>query len=137
MKSLILHCSKFNSEFKSLATRPKNIEPETVNQTKWEHNESVVALITVEKEDNIETISSQMAEELKNILKDLGKESLVIVPFAHLSNNIADHRSALSFLDLLEDKLKGFKISRVHFGSHKSLLLDIPGHVGNVRFREF
>ena len=39
--------------------------------------------------------------------------------------------------DIEENLKKEFNVMRAHFGSHKELLLDIYGHPGNARYREF
>ena len=66
--------------------------------------------------------------------------SLVICPFAHLSNNLASTDDALDILNCVEETLKSepdFNVIRTHFGSDKTLLIDVYGHAGNVGFREF
>lgn len=69
--------------------------------------------------------------------RDTSHESVVIFPFGHLSNRLADSGTTLGALNLLELQLEGLRIRRAHFGSDKKLLLDIFGHKGNVRYREF
>ncbi|MCA9352070.1 hypothetical protein KC866_01640 [Patescibacteria group bacterium] len=139
MKSLITHCRNFKSEFDGFADRPQGIVPQELKEDKWQETEAVVAFITVEDRDRIKEVSQLMVEELYLIANEFGRKKVVLIPFAHLSSNIANYKDALSFLDYLEEglKQKELDITRVHFGSHKSLLLDIPGHTGNIRFREF
>jgi len=70
--------------------------------------------------------------------KEVGHKNIILLPFAHLSNRLADSGKSLKILVNLESLLKkDFNVIRSHFGSHKSLLLDIYGHPGNVRYREF
>jgi threonyl-tRNA synthetase len=72
-----------------------------------------------------------MSQEVKH-------KNIVILPFAHLSNNLANSEDGIKAIDFIEEKLKqDYHVIRAHFGSHKSLLLDIYGHPGNARYREF
>jgi len=63
----------------------------------------------------------------------------MISPFVHLSNKIARPEVAKQLYELLIDKFidLDFVIKSSHFGYHKSLLLDIKGHPGSFRYREF
>lgn len=138
MKVLLLSCKHFNTKIKKLATRPESIKPEPINKKEYYTDKSIVVLITVEREDNIKDISNKLLEDIKTFSKDTGIKTIVLFPFGHLSNNLASSEETIGFLDLLENKLTdGFEIVRIHFGSHKSLFLDVFGHQGNVRFREF
>ena len=78
-------------------------------------------------------------EEIKKMCKEVKRNKVVIVPFAHLSNNLGNTKESLEILKKIETKLKRsrLKTMRAHFGSNKSLHLDIYGHPGNARYREF
>lgn len=138
MKALIFHCKEYKTEIVELANRPIKIKPEQIKNKQQKCKDCIVALITVEKGDQIEKFTSQMAEEIAKASNDVGNRNIAIVPFAHLSNNIAESADSLRALNMIENVLKNnFDVIRSHFGSHKSLLLDVYGHPGNVRFREF
>jgi threonyl-tRNA synthetase len=138
MKALIFHCKEYKTEIFELANRPARIKPEEAKYKKQECEDCVVAFITIEKGDKSENFSLQIADEIAKMSKDVGDKNIVIVPFAHLSNNLAESKDSLEALDRIEEMLKNnFNVIRAHFGSHKSLLLDVYGHPGNVRFREF
>lgn len=78
-----------------------------------------------------------MAVEVEKMILETGHDNVVIAPFAHLSSDLAPSDVALQLLNSLTEKLQHHNITRTHFGSDKELLLDIFGHPGNVRFREF
>lgn len=138
MRALIFHCKEYRTEIFEIANRPNRIKPEKIKERRQECKDCIVAFITVEMGDIIEKFSHQMADEIYKAGKEVGEQNIAIVPFAHLSSNIARSENAIEALNTIENILKNdFKIIRSHFGSHKSLLLDVYGHPGNVRFREF
>lgn len=137
MKVLLLSCKNFNSKIKKLATRPETIEPEPITQKEYKTDKSIVALITVEENDNLLDCSEKLKNEILIFSKDTGIQKIVIFPFGHLSNKLASSEETKNFMNLIQNKLLNFEVIRVHFGSHKALLLDVYGHKGNVRFREF
>lgn len=138
MKSLIFHCKEYKSSFVKLADRPKKIEPEEVKKDGITNSNCIAVFICVEEGDSIENQVLPLIEEIRKIAKDLGRYNIQITPFAHLSNKLASSKEAMAALNLIEEKLQqDFEVLRDHFGSHKTLLLDVFGHAGNVRFREF
>lgn len=71
---------------------------------------------------------------------EIKRNTVVILPFAHLSKKLATDSESKRALDIIENTLKQntrLKILRDHFGSHKEVLLHIYEHAGNVRYREF
>ena len=94
-------------------------------------------MVTVEvKDDN--SIFKKAKKEIQKFAEDTKSENIVLMPFVHLSNNIADSEKCMEAVDFLSGALQGnFKILRSHFGYHKELLIHTFGHKTNVRFREF
>ena len=138
MRALLFHCQNYAVKIGRLANRPKDITPEMVNEKEQNCKDCVVALITVEKEDNIEHFSSQLIDDIIKMSQEVGHKNIVLLPFAHLSNNLSKAKDGIQAIALIEDKLKkDHNVMRAHFGSHKSLLLDIYGHPGNARYREY
>ena len=138
MKSLLFSCRNVNSKIKELATRPVEVEPEPVTQTEYAAEKAIAVFVTVEKGDDIKTCAKKLTEEVRKFCLDTGMKKVVLFPFAHLSSNIAPSMDSRACIDFIEKDLKSdLEILRVHFGSHKSLLLDVHGHKGNIRFREF
>ncbi len=138
MRALLFHCKKYGVEISELATRPKDITPEEVKEKRQNCKDCIVAFVTVEKHDDIKKTSSGLVKEIIKMCKEVGRDNVMIVPFAHLSNNLADTDDGLKAISLIENDLKDYvAVARTHFGSHKSLLLDVYGHPGNVRYREF
>ena len=137
MRALLCHCKNYRSEVKNLSTTPKGIKPEPVSEKVIEVSDAIVALVTVEVGDDIQNQAVLVAEEIRKMCRDTGHSNVVLFPFGHLSNKLADTDTVTNFLDILQEKLKDMNPKRAHFGSDKKLLLDIFGHKGNVRYREF
>jgi threonyl-tRNA synthetase len=137
MKALLCHCRNYRSEVKKLSTTPIGIKPEEIKERIIEAQDVLVVLVTIEHEDNVYNSIPRLADEVRKMSKDTGHKNIVLFPFGHLSNKLADTDTTIKAMDLLEENLKEFSPKRAHFGSDKKLLLDIFGHKGNVRYREF
>jgi threonyl-tRNA synthetase len=137
MKALLLNVKKYKIEITGLATKPEGISPEEVKEKTQEVKDAILAFITLEDGDT-KGKAIQLKEDLLKMASQTKRERVIICPFAHLSNNLASSNLSLEILNELHNILKEeIETHRTHFGSDKSLLLDIPGHIGNIRFREF
>lgn len=138
MRVLLIHCKKYNVKIIRIATRPHNIKPEKILERIQDCNNCICALITIEKNDDGEKTTKELSQEIIKMSKEVGIKNIVLLPFAHLSNNLADSKECIEIIDLLQERLRqDVIVLRSHFGSDKELLLNICGHPGNVRYREF
>jgi threonyl-tRNA synthetase len=138
MRVLLFHCRDYVTRVERLSNKPDGIEPEEVKEREQKCRDCLVCLVTVEKRDDIKKVSLNLAKEISKMSREVGHKNVVLLPFAHLSNKLSGTKKGIKVLDLIEKRLKKkFKVVRAHFGSHKSLLLDVYGHLGNVRYREF
>ncbi|MBI2148658.1 hypothetical protein HYU23_03180 [Candidatus Woesearchaeota archaeon] len=138
MRALILHANKFVTKVVRNSNKPFGIEPETVNEPVQEMNECIVAFFTVEKSDS-ENELEKLYSEIAKASKETGTKNLMISPFVHLSNNIAEPKKAKEFYEKMMKKFKDseYVVDSSPFGYHKSLLLDVKGHPTSFRYREF
>jgi len=138
MRALILHANKFATKVIAKSNWPKGIEPETQKSPSEEMEECLVVFFCVEKEDTQKQLDSLYKEILKTA-EEVKTANLMISPFVHLSKNIASPKVAKGLYEKLMEKFKktNFIIKSSHFGYHKSLLLDVKGHPGSFRYREF
>lgn len=137
MRALLFHAKEYRMKVTGLATRPKDVRHELVSVPEQDCMNCIVALICVEAGDGGDMIPERLAAEIVKMTQETGHKSIVLAPFAHLSSNLASSEQALMMLDTIQSKLAGQQVIRSHFGSDKELLLDIFGHPGNARFREF
>jgi threonyl-tRNA synthetase len=137
MKLLMWHCKNFNVEITDVSDKPKDIEPEKQRSENEHMEKCIVSMITVETQDDRATLEN-IVKEISKFAEDTKSQNIVLMPFVHLSNNIANSKKSMESIIFLEDKLENkFKLLRSHFGYHKELMLHTFGHKTNVRFREF
>jgi len=111
--------------------------PEAISEGLLIANDAIVALVTVERGDNIDIVVPRLATEVRKMCRDTRHRRVILLPFAHLSGDLADPDTSLTIIQRLADILCDLQPTRAHFGSDKKLLLDIYGHKGSVRFRQF
>jgi len=138
MRALILHANKFGTKVIAKSNWPKGIEPEKRKSLAEDMKDCLVVFFCVEEGDT----EKQLGELYQEILKtadEVKTANLMIAPFVHLSKNIAKPNVAKELYEKLMKKFEktNFIIKSSHFGYHKSLLLDIKGHPGSFRYREF
>jgi|SRR3989344_3692105 len=123
MRALLFNAKNYRVEFDSLANKPKNIVHEEVKgKEKQECQDCVVAFITIEKGDKEEVVVNGISHEIQKMCKEVKRNKAVIVPFAHLSNNLAEPKIGLKIFKEIELSLKNkIEVISTHFGSNKSL----------------
>src|SRR3989338_581097 len=122
MKILTIHSDYI--KFKAVKKAIKDI-PEA-DKTEKTVKECLVVLTAVEKKDenNKEAIVKKLVHEIKDISSQLKTDNIVLYPYAHLSNNLANPKDAVAILDLAETELKKeFKVTKSSFGWYKEFEL--------------
>jgi len=129
MKILLLHCDYI--KFKALKKALKNVE-ELSESEKQEHNikEALVVLTAVEKRDsNTSEIVKKLADSVKDVMKQVKAERVVLYPYAHLSSDLASPDQAVEILKEAEKELKkDFETIRAPFGYYKEFEFKVKGH---------
>ena len=125
MRILQLH-----SDF--MVFKPIKKEIKLAEEAKKQENrieDAVVLFTAIEKNDDLSLVNEAI-EELHIFLKNLKVNRILIYPFAHLSNNLADPSSALKLLKEMERQAKRKKILtfRAPFGRTKQFTIAIKGH---------
>jgi len=137
LRALLFHCKEYRVKIGKLANRPNGIIPEEVKSKTESIKNCVLIFTTIEKADTIKQVN-ELVFEITKMALEVKENKIVILPFAHLSNNLGGTETSIKLLDSICKKLEAnFKISRAHFGSHKELLFHLYGHPGNARYREF
>ncbi|MGI0078123.1 MAG: threonine--tRNA ligase [Nitrososphaerales archaeon] len=125
MKILQLHCDLVEYQ----PVRKEILSAEETSKEKRTIKETVLLLISVEEGDDASVVS-QALEELEKTRKQLGTESLVVYPYAHLSATLSKPDDARKILGELEEgaRSRGFNVHHVPFGWNKSLMISVKGH---------
>ena len=122
MKSLMFHAKKYEVEITRLSNKPLGIKPEEINEKNQKVSNCILAFINIEKGDALEKTSKKLSEEILKFVEEVKCKKVVICPFAHLSNNLANYKEGIKFFNILEKELnKKIKVYRSHFGSDKEL----------------
>ncbi|MSU74926.1 MAG: hypothetical protein EXS55_00190 [Candidatus Magasanikbacteria bacterium] len=138
MRALLLHTNRFESRLVEPSSRPVAIEPEDPSGSNGKMTQCLSVLFCAEKDDATKQLVDLYHEILKTA-EELGVQNILISPFVHLSSSIASPAKAKALYEQLLKKMAEthFAVASSHFGYHKSLLLDIKGHPGAFRYREF
>lgn len=140
MRGLIVKTDRFYFKDKKKSTWPKGIE----NYREFDkEGKSFTNLITiwlcVEKNDKEEYLYDLLSriQELNETFYHLKKA--LVIPFSHMSNNLASPSHSKELLEKLTELLKkeNFKVDRVTFGTHKDVVFEIPGQPAQMSYFEF
>ncbi|MCL4447768.1 MAG: threonine--tRNA ligase [Candidatus Thermoplasmatota archaeon] len=97
-------------------------------EKKFEVNDAVVMLISVEKGDN-EEIALKAVEETTGFMQKQKMKLLVIYPFAHLSRNLEPPKEAMTLLEYMRKKAsEKCETIKAPFGWNKKWNIKIKGH---------
>jgi len=101
MKILALH-----SNFIEYEPIEKEIsDAEDAQKSKVRVDDLVVAFIAVEQEDD-DIIASKAVEDIRSWLEKVKCNRLMLYPYAHLSSNLADAKSALRIINAIDSMIK-------------------------------
>jgi len=104
--------------------RAEDIEPRTVRE------DEIVVLFTAFEQGDDRELAAKAVSETKEFLTKLGTKRVLLYPFAHLSQNLAQPSDALSLLLEMEKDAKsaGLDVHRAPFGWTKALQVKVKGH---------
>jgi hypothetical protein len=81
---------------------------------------------------------TRVRDEIKRSANLVGENKVILVPFAHLSNNTMEFKKARELIRNITTVVKlttDLQVELVPFGPDKSLRLEVPPHHYNVAFR--
>lgn len=139
MKLLIWHCDRLESADRAKSTRPPEIK-EVLGEKQKAVFANILAVFACIEEGDTRNETVEAVNSVISILEMLNcKREVVIIPFAHLSANIASPKVAVELLEQLQGALKetGIETHMITFGYHKDfeLFFRSSGHPGSVSFR--
>ena len=103
-----------------------------ISKEKKRIEDTIVILISIEKNDNNDQIINDFIRETKAYSEKIKCYSILLYPYSHLSSNLESPKEAFNLLNILEKRLKeesdNLAINRAPFGWTKELNLKIKGH---------
>jgi threonyl-tRNA synthetase len=140
VKLLAWHCDSLRYRDERESTRPAGIHTVSPERASAEHRDVVLIFVTVEDSDTPDH-ASRAAETAADLVRQNGAvNGCVIMPFAHLSRQLAPPDVARALLSEVEAEVRrhGCAATLTSFGFHKLLELSMKalGHPGSVAYRE-
>ncbi len=131
----MLHCDTF--EFTPVEKEIDEAEP-TEKGKRNRFEDVLVLFVSVEKDDSQE-IFDRVVEEVVNVLSQVRAGSLLLYPYAHLSNQLAPPSIAKELFKGLAERFSevGVRVFKAPFGWTKSFSLKLKGHALAEQFKVF
>jgi len=139
LKLLLWHCQHVKYEDRRPSTRPEKVKHLSRTKGSATFADVLVVFTCVESIDDQTYVDFAVKEILTNLEMIGGKKDVVIIPFVHLSSDIAQPQTAIDIIHGIIDSLRatGVTVHEVSFGFHKDFELHFKGygHPGSVCFR--
>jgi len=128
VRLLLIHAEEFNYEVKDRAVE----NPEPISKTRDEAKNALVVFISVEKNDvKSREFINQVVDEILSIKSKVNASSIVVYPYAHLSQELARPDKALEVLNVLYEELRkrsDVEVVKAPFGYYKAFTIKCFGH---------
>jgi len=142
MRGLILHCREFRFRDVEKSTKPSGISAvvrgQNMGEGRYQHRVVILACI---EEGDTEEIINKAGEHILHMADEWhsGNRDILILPFAHLSRNIASPNTANELIQLLTGYLKerAGSAELITFGTHKEVMYDVYGYPRATSYFQF
>lgn len=137
MRILLIHSDEFSYRVTQKTPIAEKLEDESIKQ--GSSKECLVVFSAVEKGDEINKsyVINQTVSEITKVAGQVGAKNIVIYPYAHLSPNLSDPKTAVEILKGVTEKLKEeYSVIRAPFGFYKAFKLSCKGHPMSELSRE-
>ena len=131
MQLLIIHADEFSYSLTGKTPVAEEIDLNFIKESKNSFEEPLVVFCTVEKSDAVDfdTIVKKAFYEIRDIALKLKPQIVVLYPYAHLSNSLAEPSLAIDMLNALKGELESlYPVYRAPFGWYKSFKISCKGH---------
>jgi threonyl-tRNA synthetase len=142
MTGLILHCKRFNYRDRRNSTKPAGIgDAVAMRQLTAQASHNVVVIFTCIEGGDTDSDITAAAEHADHMIREWHRaaSAVVVLPFAHLSRDIAKPSTSIPNLDAFVEHLRmhGHITSLATFGSHKDWMVDVLGYPRATSWFEF
>ncbi len=128
LKLLLIHARRFWYKVTEKAIE----EPESLDEISGENSfENTLVVYTCVERDDDESVLEKSVNEIIGVVERVKPETIVLYPYAHLSNKLAPPPRARELLSKLESLLRGKTSARVYrapFGWYKAFYIECYGH---------
>ena len=128
MKLLELHCDyiAYKPGKKALKSAPEL----SGDEKKGARTEEVLVVFTTLEAGDDESVVDRAVEQVKKNFDEVKAQSILVYPYAHLSHELADPKTATRLLDYFYGKIREFdsNAKKSVFGYYKSFQLKCKGH---------
>lgn len=137
MRVLQLHADFF--EYEAVAREiEEQYADQDISKEKVSLEDLVVILVAVEEGDELAIVESA-ALDIKQYMRRIKNNKLLIYPYSHLSSNLASPREAREIVNLMMKEMmqEGIEVSRAPFGWTKSFSVKVKAHPLAENFRVY
>jgi threonyl-tRNA synthetase len=137
MRILQLHAEFFEYEPIAREIEEKYADV-NVSGAKVKLQDLVVTLVAIEEGDD-HAVAKSATQDIKQYMRGIKNNKLLIYPYSHLSSNLAPPQQALEILNLMkEETLKeNIEVNRAPFGWTKSFSVKVKAHPLAENFRSY
>jgi threonyl-tRNA synthetase len=126
MKALLLDVEKIGWQL----VKPEASVYEESDEKTVKVDDALVVMLSIEKDDDSTTAESAL-KDIEKVMSQLKREKLVLYPYAHLSNNLADPKTAMQVIDQIYRSAlndKKITVKKAPFGWNKKWSIEMKGH---------
>ena len=132
MRILLIHADRFSFRVTGETAVAMPTELEKASR-EGSADECLVVFTAAEKGDDadLDSVVSQVVEQVLSLAAQVGTDQLVVYPYAHLSSALSSPRVAVRLIDEICEKLESrddLRILRAPFGYYKSFEISCKGH---------
>jgi threonyl-tRNA synthetase len=135
MRVLQLHAEFFEYEPVAREIQAKYAD-QNVSQEEVRLQDLVVILVAVEEGDELAIVKAA-AQDIKEYMRRIKNNKLLIYPYSHLSSNLASPQQALEIMNLMKEETRkeDIEVRRAPFGWTKSFSVKVKAHPLAENFR--
>jgi threonyl-tRNA synthetase len=132
MRILMIHADRFSFRVTGETSVALPAELEKAG-SEGQVDEALVVFAAAEKGDDsdVASVAKQVGEQALDLASQVGTETIVVYPYAHLSSSLSSPRVAVKLLDAIcthLEKRDNLQIMRAPFGYYKAFEISCKGH---------
>ena len=141
MQLLFMDCKNIQTRLTFKSNRPGQEAMADIGRrgNSLSYSDIVAVFVCVESKDTENpTVSEQGTEAIATTLKELGRSDVVIIPFVHLTVDIAPPKYAYMAIKEMRRRLvsEGFRHRDFEFGWHRQLMMEVFGGDSSIVYKE-